>query len=118
RVAPAPSQDPLAGYRVAPGWKVEIAAAEPLVVNPVTMTFGLDGRLYVVEWLEGRGPNDRIKVLTDLDGDGTFDKAEVFMDGLDLPAGVLFWDGWAYVTLDHDVVRFRDQDGDGTFEVR
>ena len=40
------------------------------------------------------------------------------MDGLDLPAGVLFWDGWTYVTLDHDVVRFQDRDGDGTFEVR
>ena len=33
-----------------PGWKVAIAATEPMVVNPVTMTFGDDGRLYVVEW--------------------------------------------------------------------
>ena len=72
-----------------PGWKVEIAATEPLVINPVTMTFGPDGRLYVVEWQAGRGPNDHIKVLTDTDGDGTFDKAEMYMDDLDLPAGVL-----------------------------
>ena len=40
------------------------------------------------------------------------------MDGLDLPAGLLFWDGWTYVTLDHDVVRFKDEDGDGKFETR
>ena len=115
----AAGPDPrLAGYQVAPGYKVEIAATEPLVINPVTMTFGLDGRLYVVEWFEGRGPNDRIKVLTDTDGDGAFDRADIYMDGLDLPAGLLFWDGWTYVALDHDLVRFRDQDGDGKFEER
>jgi putative membrane-bound dehydrogenase-like protein len=82
------------------------------------MTFGADGRLFVVEWQAGRGPNDHIKVLTDTDGNGTFDKAEMYMDHLELPAGVLFWDGWTYVTLDHDVVRFKDKDGDGTFETR
>ena len=40
------------------------------------------------------------------------------MDGLELPAGLLFWDGWTYLTLDHDVVRLGDRDGDGRFEVR
>jgi len=100
------------------GWDVRVAASEPLVVNPVTMTFGPDGRLYVVEWKAGRGPNDLIKVLTDADGDGRFDRADPFMENLELPAGVLFWDGWVYVTLDHDVVRFKDRDGDGKFEVR
>ena len=44
--------------------------------------------------------------------------ADRFMVNLDLPAGVLFWDGWVYVTLDHDVVRFKDRDGDGRFKVR
>ena len=115
----ARADDPrLNGYRSPAGWKVEIAATEPLVVNPVTMTFGDDGRLYVVEWQAGRGPNDRIKVLTDRDGDGTFDEAAIYMDGLDLPSGVLFWDGWTYVTLEHDVVRFKDDDHDGKFEKR
>lgn len=117
--AAAAEADPrLAGYRTPPGWKVAIAATEPLVINPVTMTFGPDGRLYVAEWREGREPNDHIKVLTDIDGDGTFDKADMYMDGLDLPAGILFWDGWTYVTLNHDVVRHKDKDGDGRFEVR
>ena len=62
--------------------------------------------------------NDRIKVLTDVDGDGKFDKVETYMDGLDLPAGICFWDGWTYVSLDHDIVRFKDADGDGKFEKR
>jgi putative membrane-bound dehydrogenase-like protein len=108
----------LAGYRVAPGFKVEIAATEPLVINPVAMTFGDDGRLFVIEWVSGSGPNDRIKVLTDVDGNGTFDKSDIYMDNLELPAGLLFWDGWTYITLGHDVVRFKDKDGDGKFEMR
>ena len=89
-----------------------------MVVNPVTMTFGDDGRLYVIEWKDGREPNDHIKVLTDDNGDGIFDRAEMFMDKLDLPAGILFWNGWVYLTLEHDIVRFKDADGDGKYETR
>lgn len=105
-------------YRVAAGWEMAIAAEEPLVVNPVTMTFGDDGRLYVCEWAQGGGPNDRIRVLSDDDGDGKFDRSEIYMDHLELPAGILFWDGWTYITLNHEVVRFRDRDGDGRLETR
>ncbi len=105
-------------YRRPAGIKVEIAASEPLVINPVTMTFGPDARLYVCEWTPGDGPNDRIRVLTDRDGDGRFDDSQIYMDRLELPAGILFWNGWTYVTLNHDVVRFQDRDGDGKFETR
>ncbi len=115
--ANADTPDPrLAGYRVAPGFQVAIAATEPMVINPVTMTWAPDGRLFVIEWKEGRQPNDHIKALSDTDGDGVFDKAEMYMEGLDLPAGICFWDGWTYVTLDHDVVRFHDPDLDGKFD--
>ncbi len=113
------ADDPrLAAYRVAPGYKLQLAATEPMVVNPVAMTFGDDGRLFVIEWMPGGGANDRIRVLTDKDGDGKFDEAAVYMDGLELPAGLLFWDGWTYLTLGHDVVRLKDADGDGKFETR
>ena len=112
-------EDPrTAGYRTPPGWKLAIAATEPMVVNPVLMTWGPDGRLYVVEWKEGRGPNDHIKVLTDADADGVFDRADVWMAGFDLPSGLAFWDGWTYITLDHDVVRFHDPDMDGKYDKR
>lgn len=115
----AGADDPrLAPYRVAPGYKLQIAATEPMVINPVAMTFGLDGRLFVIEWLAGGGPNDRIRVLTDKDGDSTFDESSIYMDKLELPAGLLFWDGWTYITLGHEVVRFRDEDGDSRFEKR
>ncbi len=108
----------LDGYRTPPGWKVALAATEPLVINPVSMTWGPDARLYVIEWTEGNGPNDHIKVLTDANGDGTFDKADILMDGLEMPAGLCFWDGWMYMSLGHDVIRLRDNDGDGQYETR
>src|SRR5262245_22624160 len=118
-MAARPAVDPrLANYHWPPGWKVEIAATEPLVINPTAMTFGLDGRLYVIEWLPSRAPNDRIKLLTDTDGDGLFDKADVFMDGFDVPAQIMFWDGWTYVTHEKQVDRFQDRDGDGKFEMK
>jgi quinoprotein glucose dehydrogenase len=117
-IARADDDPRLKGYRVAPGYKLQIAATEPMVINPVAMTCGDDGRLFVIEWTPGEGPNDHIKVLTDTDGDGTFDKSAIYMDGLELPAGLLFWDGWTYITLGHDVVRFKDKDGDGKFEIR
>ena len=82
------------------------------------MTWGPDGRLYVIEWFEGRQDNDRVRVLADRDGDGRFDDVKVYLDHLDLPAGICFWDGWTYLTLGHDVVRLKDIDGDGKFETR
>src|SRR5688500_18131073 len=36
-------------FKVAPGFKVELVAAEPLVGDPVAAQFGPDGRLWVVE---------------------------------------------------------------------
>jgi putative membrane-bound dehydrogenase-like protein len=108
----------LEGYKIAPGFHAEVAVSEPMIINPVSMTWGPDGKLYVSEWFEGRDPNDRIKVLSDTNGDGKFDEVKIYIDHLDLPAGIAFWDGWTYVTLEHDVIRMKDKDGDGKFETR
>ena len=71
-----------------PGMKIELVAAEPLVVDPVAFDWGPDGRLWVVEmrdypngidWHKAGDPvgkpGGRVKVLTDTDGDGRYDKA-------------------------------------------
>jgi putative membrane-bound dehydrogenase-like protein len=116
--APPSDNSSIQNYRIAPGFHAEVAATEPMIINPVTMTWGPDGKLYVSEWYKGRGPNDQIKVLSDKNGDGVFDDVKVYMDHLDLPAGIAFWDGWTYISLDHDVVRMKDKDGDGKFETR
>ena len=97
--APAPvltPEDALKSLTVAPGYKVEIAASEPLIHAPVAIQFGPDGRLWVVEMngyspvLGGLGEDDangRVVVLRDRDGDGRYDDATVFLENLD-PAAI------------------------------
>jgi len=99
-VPPAPVRTPeaeLASFRVAPGFRIELVAAEPLVVDPVAIDWDDAGRLYVVEMrgfmpnLEGKGedaPVGRVVVLEDGDGDGAMDRSQVFRDGLVLPRAI------------------------------
>jgi mono/diheme cytochrome c family protein len=99
-VPPAPVLQPeaaLASFRVAPGFRVELVAAEPLVVAPVAIDWDEAGRLYVVEMrgfmpnLAGEGedaPLGSVAVLEDADADGAFDTRHVLRDGLVLPRAI------------------------------
>ncbi|MHC5114621.1 MAG: DUF7133 domain-containing protein [Planctomycetota bacterium] len=127
---PAPVLTPdeaLADLRVEPGFRVELAAAEPLVEDPVAIAFDADGRMWVVEMrgympdVDGHAelnPVGRIVVLDDADGDGRMDTSTVFLDRLVLPRAVLpMYDG-ALVILPPDLVFCRDTDGDGRADTR
>src|SRR5581483_1942144 len=72
----------LAALRVRPGFAVELVAAEPLVMDPIDIAWGPDGRLWVVEMadyplgIDGKGkPGGRVRVLESTRGDGKFDKS-------------------------------------------
>ncbi len=101
----------LDGVQAAEGFRVEVAADFPDLVNPVTMTFAEDGALYVAEWTPGDGHNDRIKALRSRRGDGHFDEVRTVMEGLHLPSGLLVHDGWLYVPQDEELWRFRLEAG-------
>src|SRR4051812_30434836 len=45
------ADEELKTFQVAPGYRVELAASEPLVGDPIFAQFGPDGRLWVVEML-------------------------------------------------------------------
>ena len=48
----APSQEALeaaSSFQVKEGFKIEVYASEPLLANPVSMTFDASGKCYVVE---------------------------------------------------------------------
>jgi putative membrane-bound dehydrogenase-like protein len=103
-----------------PGLAIELVASEPLVQSPVAIDWGADGRLWVCEMLdyptgldEKWKPGGRIKVLTDTDGDGRYDKAEVFLDGLPFPTGVTAWGRGAFICAAPDILYAEDTDGDG-----
>jgi hypothetical protein len=103
-----------------PGLTVELVASEPLVQSPVAIDWGADGRLWVCEMYdyptgidEKWKPGGRIKVLTDSDGDGRYDRATVFVDGLPFPTGVTAWRSGALICAAPDILYAADDDGDG-----
>jgi putative membrane-bound dehydrogenase-like protein len=120
-IGPLSAREEQATFKPLKGFKVELVACEPDVVDPVAMAFDADGRLYVVEM---RGyPNDgvgtgkitsgRIKLLEDKDGDGFFEKSTVFADKLRLPTSVMPYKKGVLVCNAPEIIYLEDTDGDG-----
>ncbi|MAT11117.1 MAG: dehydrogenase [Rhodopirellula sp.] len=107
------------------GLKVELVAAEPLVMDPVAFDWGADGRLWVVEMadyplgLDDNGKHGgRIKYLEDTNHDGQYDKATVFVDNLGFPSDVMTWKNGILVTAAPNIWYFEDTDQDGKADVK
>src|SRR5260370_35308884 len=90
----------LANFRIKPGFRLELVAAEPLVVDPIAMAFDENERLFVVEMRDYPEQRDaklgRIRLLEDTDGDGRFDKSTVFTDHLPEPTALICYDGGVF----------------------
>ncbi|MEX0937103.1 MAG: PVC-type heme-binding CxxCH protein [Pirellulales bacterium] len=122
---PLSPEDALARFRLPDNLRIELVAAEPLVVDPIEARFDEDGRLWVVEMRdyptgprEGQSSRSRIRVLEDRDGDGRMDAALTFADGLEFPTGLQPWRGGVIVTCQGEIVYLRDSDGDRRADVR
>lgn len=99
---------------------IELVAAEPNVVSPVDIAFDARNRMFVAEMLgypekPGLG---RIRRLTDADGDGHYEQAVVFADGLDFPTSVLPLGGGVLVAAAPDILLLEDTDDDGRADER
>jgi putative membrane-bound dehydrogenase-like protein len=108
-------------FRLPAGFRIELAAAEPEVIDPVAMTFDEHGRMYVVEMSDyplDPKPRGRIKLLEDRNGDGRYESATVFAEGLHLPDGVMRWRKGILVACAPDILYFEDTNNDGRADVR
>ena len=112
----------LAAFQMSPGFTISAAAVEPQVVDPVALSFDDRGALYVAEMRDYSERRDeklsRIRKLVDRDGDGVFESATVFMEGLAWATSVCWHQGVVYVAASPDLWRLRDADGDGIAEVQ
>jgi putative membrane-bound dehydrogenase-like protein len=110
---------------LSPGFRVELAAAEPLTIDPVAIDWDVSGRMWVVEMadyplgIDGKGkPGGRVRVLEDTDGDGRYDKSTLFADGLNFPTGIAAWRDGVIVTAAPEILFLRDTDGDGRADLK
>src|SRR5205809_1768098 len=106
----------LSRMTVPDGFRVELVASEPDIVNPIAMAFDDRGRIWITESIEyprkAAGPGrDRVKILEDTDGDGRAEKVTVFADGLNIPTGVAVGYGGVWVLNAPDLALLREKDG-------
>lgn len=118
---PVLPEDALSTFELAPGFKIELLASEPLISDPVDMEIDEYGRLYVVE-MHGY-PLDKsgtgvIKMLTDTNSDGRMDKSTVFADGLVLPNSIMRWKKGVLITDAPNVLYFEDTNDDGRADIK
>lgn len=128
-------------FRVAPGFQFKLFASEPMIRQPVSMSFDERGRMWVIQYLQypnpagltpvkvdqylrtkydrvpeppPKGPRgaDRITILEDTDGDGQADRAKDFVDGLNLATGLVVGYGGVFVAQAPYLLFYADKNHD------
>jgi quinoprotein glucose dehydrogenase len=135
----------LKGLMAPEGFKTELVATEPTIINPVAMTFGPDGTLFVAEWSvdpvtggkwyefaetfryrDGTTRRvatmrkftlDPIKVLKFDPKTGKYGDPQVII-AEELPSTLLYHDGWLYTTGRGTVRRYRQSRANGPWDIR
>jgi putative membrane-bound dehydrogenase-like protein len=137
-----PADQTLRSFKTIGGQAVELVAAEPVIRQPVDLHFDDRGRLWVVQYLQypfpagltisaydqylrarydrvpAPPPNhvrgaDKITVLEDTDGDGSFESHQDVITGLNITTSVLTGHGGVWVMNPPYLLFYRDTTGDG-----
>ncbi len=120
---------------------MRLVASEPLIRQPLSLSFDDRGRLWLLQYIqypnpEGlrpvavdeylrtkydrrpepppKGPrgHDIIAILEDTDGDGVMDRAKPFLTGLNLASGMALGYGGVFVVQPPYLLFYRDANGD------
>jgi putative membrane-bound dehydrogenase-like protein len=117
---PLSPEESMKTFQFAGDFKAEIYAAEPLVIDPVSLQYDENGNAYVVGMVDAYKPDsvkekheDKIVMLKDLNGDGRADSAIVFADSLREVTSVLPWKGGLLIAAAPNIMYYKDTDGDG-----
>jgi len=138
---PTPPRESVALFEVDDELEIDVVAAEPVVRQPLHMSWDHRGRLWVVQYLQYPFPAglrvirydqhlravfdrvpppppehfrgaDRITVLEDSDGDGRFDSHKDVITGLNIATAVAVGGGGIWVLNPPYLLFYPDADGD------
>jgi putative membrane-bound dehydrogenase-like protein len=137
-----PPEQTLRSFKPIDGQTMELVASEPVIRQPVDLHFDDRGRLWVVQYLQYPFPAgltitaydqylrarydgvpatppkhvrgaDKITVLEDKDGDGSFESHTDVITGLNITTSVLTGHGGVWVMNPPYLLFYRDRTGDG-----
>ena len=122
---PRSPESSLETLQIEDGFEIELFAAEPLVKDPVAMTFDQLGRMFVLEYgdypigpAQGEDPLSKIVMLEDTDNNGQADRRTVFADKLDFAHSLMAFRDGLLVGAKTKLVYIRDTDNDGVADQR
>jgi putative membrane-bound dehydrogenase-like protein len=124
-----------------PGFSAKVVACEPMIRQPLSISFDEKGRMWVLQYLQypnpaglkavkqdqylrtvwdrvpeppPRGPKglDRITILSDPDENGRYTKSKDFVTGLNLATGFCIGGGGVYVVQPPYLLFYPDKDHD------
>ena len=136
-----PPRAALASFKVPGDLALELVLAEPIVRQPVSISFDERGRLWVVQYLQYPDPaglkmvshdgvwravydkvppapphhfrgKDKITIHEDTDGDGILDRHKTFLDGLNMVTSVARGRGGVWVLNPPYLLFYPDRDND------
>lgn len=100
------------------GFQVETIAHEPQLRQPIAFTFDSRGRIWIAEAFAyplrraNEEANDRIIILEDKDGDGSFESHKVFAEKLNLISGFEIGYGGVFAACSPEFIFIPDANGD------
>ncbi|MEM0969497.1 MAG: PVC-type heme-binding CxxCH protein, partial [Verrucomicrobiota bacterium] len=116
---PLSPEDSLSYTKAPVGFRLQLFAAEPDIINPTELAWDHRGRLWTIETVdypnevrEGQRGDDSIKILEDTDGDGLCDKVTVFATGLNIPTSLTPYRDGVIIHHPPHTVFLRDTNGD------
>lgn len=121
---PKSPDDSLAAMTIEDGFQVALFASEPLVKDPVAITFDQYGHMYVVEYSDypvgenGHGGLCQVVCLKDTDGDAKADQRIVFAEGLDFAHSLMAYREGILVGAKTQLLHLKDTNGDGICDER
>ena len=101
-------------------YEAQLVACEPLVKDPVEMTWDAKGRCFVADMMDyplgpppGEAPLSRIQLLLDPDEHGHYTRAITYADHVDHVQGLLPYKDGLIATTRTQILFLRDSKGDG-----